>query len=118
MSEKHEQRHFIRVPESSDIVYQVDQVQAKRKTRAKDLSQTGICFASDEKLPIGSVIDITLALEKLGFSFTAQGTVRWIKEIVKNRRYEVGVQFEDLPDLTMKKLINYIQAVKRLDSYV
>lgn len=118
MSEKHEKRHFIRVPESSDIVYQVDQAKTKKKTSAKDLSETGICFISEEKLPVGAVIYITLALEKLGFSFTAHGTVRWINEVVKNRRYEVGVQFENLPDLTMKKLINYIQAIKRLDSYV
>ncbi|MDP8266119.1 MAG: PilZ domain-containing protein [Candidatus Aceula meridiana] len=116
-SENHEQRNFIRVPDSSGISYEVAFTGKTSKSQAKEISQSGIRFISEEKLPIGTVIDVSLTLEQLEFSFTAHATVRWTKEIVKNRRYEVGVKFEGLPEVTTKKLISYIQAVKRLDSY-
>jgi len=116
-SGNHEQRHFIRVPDSSGISYEIAFTGKAAKSQAKEISQSGIRFVSEEELPIGTVLDVSLTLEQLEFSFTAHGTVRWSKEIVKNKRYEVGVKFEGLPEVTTKKLINYIQAVKRLDSY-
>ena len=116
-SEKHDQRQFIRIPDSSNISYEVALTGKATKSQIREISQAGIRFIPEEDFPIGTVINISLTIEQLEFSFTAHGTIRWSKEIVKNRRYEVGVKFESLPEVTTKKLLNYIQAVKRLDSY-
>ena len=110
-------REFIRVPECSDIFYEATSDGKKKKSEAKDISQSGIRFFVEADLAVGSVIEVSLSLERLEFSFTAPAEVRWSKEIVKGKRYEIGVKFLNVPDVTTKKLINYIQAVKRLDSY-
>jgi c-di-GMP-binding flagellar brake protein YcgR len=112
------QREFVRVPDASEVTYTVLATKQKKKNQVKNVSQTGICFVSEEDFTPGTMIDISIALESAEFSFTAQGIVRWSKEVVKNHRYEVGIKFEDLPEIDMKKLINYIQAAKRMKGYV
>ena len=116
MNQQFDQREFVRVPDCSDVIYQTASGK-KKKSETKDISQTGICFFAEEKPAIGDVIDITLALERLGYSFAAKASVRWVNEIIKNRRYEVGVKFVDLPEQDIKRLLNYINSVKRLDRY-
>lgn len=112
------QREFVRVPDASEVTYTVLSTKQKKKNQVKNVSQTGICFISEEDFSPETTIDISIALESAEFSFTAQGIVRWSKEIVKNRRYEIGIKFEDLPEQDMKRLINYIQAAKRMKGYV
>jgi hypothetical protein len=56
-------------------------------------------------------------LEKIDFSFVAKGVVRWVNEVVKNRRYEVGIKFVDLPDQDIRRLLNYMNSMKKFDSY-
>ena len=110
-------REFIRVPECSDIFYEATSGTNKKKSEIKDISQSGICFFIEDNLPAGTRIEVSLSLESLEFSFTAPAEIRWSKEVVRGKRYEVGVKFLDVPEVTTRRLINYIQAVKRLDSY-
>jgi len=116
-NKKPDQREFTRVPDCSEISYQTAKAGKKKKSEAKDLSQAGIRFVVDEKVDIGTVIDVSLSLERLEYSFMAKAEVRWVNEVVKNRRYEIGVKFINLPETDIKKLLNYMVAVKRLDSY-
>ena len=116
MSEQFDQREFIRMPDSSDIVYQSASGK-KKKSEVKDISQAGIRFFTEEKPEVGDVIDVTITLEKLEYSFVAKASVRWVNEIIKNRRYEVGVKFVDLSEQDVNRLINYITTAKRHDGY-
>lgn len=116
MNQPFDQREFIRVPVSSDVVYQAASGK-KIRTEARDISQAGIRFVAQEKPEVGSIIELTLTLEKLEYSFVAKALVRWVNEIVKNRRYEVGVKFIDLTEQEVKRLINYINTVNRHDNY-
>ncbi len=110
-------REFVRVPDCSEIFYESASSGKKKKSETKDIGQQGICFIADEKLSIDSVIEVSLMLEQLEFSFTGKAVVRWINEIVKNRRYEIGVKFIDVTEIEAKKLINYIGSAKKLDRY-
>ncbi len=112
-----DQREFVRVPHCSEVVYTTLTSGKKKKTEAKDISQSGICFVVDEKLEVGSLIDISLSLEHLDFCFVAKGVVRWVNEIIKNRRYEAGVKFLDLPEADVRRLINYMNSAKKFDNY-
>ena len=117
MTEKFDQREFIRIPDSSEITYGAASLGKKKKSKIKDISQAGIRFISEEKLEPGAIVDITLNLERVEFSFTAKASVCWVHEIIKNKRYEVGVKFVDLPDSDVTRLLDYIHSVKRLDSF-
>jgi c-di-GMP-binding flagellar brake protein YcgR len=116
MNQQIDQREFIRVPDCSDVVYQTASGK-KKKSETKDISQTGICFFTEEKPKVDDVIDVILTLERLEYSFAAKASVRWVNEIIKNRRYEVGVKFVDLPEQDIKGLLNYINSVIKLDRY-
>jgi len=117
MTERFDQREFVRVPDCSDVVYTPVSSGKKIKSEVKDISQAGICFLSEEKLEPGTTIELTLTLEKIDFSFVAKGVVRWVNEVVKNRRYEVGIKFVDLPDQDIRRLLNYMNSMKKFDSY-
>jgi len=117
MMEKFDQREFVRVPNCSEVVYTALSSGKKKKTEVKDISQSGICFIVDEKLEVGSLIDVSLSLEHLDFCFVAKGVVRWVNEIIKNHRYEAGVKFLDLPETDVRRLINYMNSAKKFDDY-
>ncbi len=116
-TEHFNQREFVRVPDCSEVVYEAASSGKKKKTEAKDISQSGICFIVTEKLEIGTIVDVSISLEHLDFCFVAKGVVRWINEIVRNKRYEAGVKFIDLPELDVKKLLNYLNSAQRFDNY-
>ncbi|MCX5680932.1 MAG: PilZ domain-containing protein [Candidatus Omnitrophica bacterium] len=117
MPEQFDQREFIRVPDSSEITYGTAALSKKKKSKIQDISQSGIRFMVEEKFAPGDIIDVTLSLEQVDFSFAAKATVRWINEIVKNRRYEIGVKFVDLPEADVIRLIDYINSIKRFSNY-
>jgi c-di-GMP-binding flagellar brake protein YcgR len=117
MTERFDQREFVRVPDCSEVVYTSVSSDQKKKSETKDISQSGICFIVEEKLEVGAVVDISLSLEHLDYCFVAKGIIRWINEIVKNRRYEAGVKFINLPETDVKKLLNYLTSAKRFDNY-
>ena len=117
MAEQMNQREFVRVPDCSEVTYSTAVPGKKKKSEVKDISQAGICFFIEEKPEVGDVIEVTITLEKIEYSFVAKASVRWVNEIVKNRRYEVGVKFVDLSEQDIKRLLDYINTVKRHDSY-
>lgn len=117
MTERFDQREFVRVPNCSEVAYTTASSGKKKKSEVKDISQSGICFIVEENLEVGTVIDVSLTLEHLDYCFVAKGVVRWVNEIVKNRRYEAGVKFIDLPEPDVRKLINYMNSAKRFDDY-
>ena len=118
MNEQINKREFIRIPDSSEIACESASSGKKKKTETKNISEQGICFFSEEKFDLGSIVEVSLALERLEFSFTSKAVVRWVKEIVRNHRYEIGVKFIDILEIEARKLINYINSAKRLDKYV
>ncbi|MDD3375482.1 MAG: PilZ domain-containing protein [Candidatus Omnitrophica bacterium] len=118
MTETTNNREFVRVPDSLDIVYEIEASGKKKKTATKNISEQGICFFSEEKFDLDSVVEVSLSFERLEFSFTSKAVVRWVKEVVKNRRYEIGVKFVDISEIEARKLVNYIVSMKRLDNYV
>jgi len=117
MAEKFDQREFVRAPDCSEVVYTAMDSSKKKKSEVKDISQSGICFIVDEKLEVGTVIEVSLSLEHLDFCFVAKGVVRWVNEIVKNRRYEAGVKFIDLPETDVRRLINYMNSARKFDNF-
>ena len=61
----------------------------------------------------GSLLKIRIVLEKISFSLEAIGKVVWLKEDPVCKRYEVGIEFVNMPKRASKYLIEYIQSVVR-----
>jgi len=104
-----ERRKFIRIPESSAISYQIISDKKVGDYLTRDLCQGGIRFYVHEFVPRNTLLKIRLNLEKRFFSFETIVKVAWIREITPNERFEIGVEFVNLPQDISDRLISYIK---------
>jgi len=106
-----ERRKFIRIPESSQISYEILSELKARDYLTRDISQGGIRFFVHEFIRRNSILKIRLTLAKTTFYFEALVKVVWISEDTLSERYEVGVEFVDIPQNATEHLIDYIRSV-------
>ena len=110
-----ERRKFIRIPESSQISYEILSGPKVRDYLTRDISQGGIRFFVHEFIRRNSILKIKLTLTKTTFYFEALAKVVWIQEDTLSERYEVGVEFVDIPPNATAHLIDYIRGVLKFN---
>ena len=106
-----ERRRFLRIPESSPISYEILPNAKTREFLTKDISQEGIRFFIHKPVPKYSLLRIKLTLEKMFFSFEAIVRVKWVKQEAHGQRYEIGVEFINIPEKAKEHLIDYIKSI-------
>ena len=106
-----ERRKFVRIPERSQISYEILHELKAKDYLTRDISQGGIRFFAHEFIRRNSILRIRLTLTKTTFYFEALAKVVWISEDTLSERYEVGVEFVDIPQDASEHLINYIRSV-------
>lgn len=104
-----ERRKFVRVPDTSQVSYKVISEERLGEYIARDISQGGLRFFAHEFIPKGSLLKIRISSNEKVFSFEAMAKLVWIREIPDNDKYEVGVEFIDLPKNLVEYVINYIK---------
>jgi len=77
----------------------------------RDISQGGIRFYVHEFIAKDSLLAIRLTLQNIFFSFEALVKVAWIVEVPRSDRYEIGVEFKEIPSEAVNHLIAYIKDV-------
>lgn len=103
-------RRFIRHPSDIPIRFRLGQQGHTRA--ARDISQDGLCFTSDQPLQIGENILVEITSCKPGFS--AEGVVRWCRR--EGEKYLIGVGFTDSAvryAMRMVEQICHIEAYRR-----
>jgi len=108
----HDRRKFERIPENSEISYEVTPDPKTEHFVTKDISGGGIRFFVHEFIPENSILKIRLTLRKISLSFETFVKVVWITEDHINERYEVGVEFLEVPKDVALHLIDYIKFIK------
>lgn len=103
-----ERRRYIRIPEKSQISYRVLPEIQSRGFITKNISQSGIRFLVHDFISKDRLLEIRLTLEKIHFSFTAIVKVRWVRQEPLGERYEIGVEFVNIPGKAVDHLIDYI----------
>jgi len=109
-----ERRKYVRIPESSPISYRIMPNVKIGSFVTKDISQGGIRFSVHEFIPKGSFLKIRFTIEKLYFSFEALVRIVWIVEQPRSEKFEIGVEFVNIPKQTTDHLIDYIRGVLHL----
>lgn len=104
-----ERRKFVRIPENSKISYKVLPNMKKEGSITKDISQGGVRFLVHDFVPKGSLLDIEVALGEVYLSFRCIVKFIWIKKEANSEKYEIGVEFIDLPKKSIERLIGYIK---------
>jgi len=83
---------------------------------SKDISATGAKIQSNILLPVDTLLNIELTLESLQQKINALGKVKWIKVIIEDESYEVGLEFVDTPKEAIKKIEDYISLKQKYNS--
>ena len=109
-----ERRKFVRIPENLPISYKLMPSIKTEEIITQDISQGGLRFFVYEFVPKNNFLKIRITLKKIYFSFEALVRVVWIKEQPLAERYEVGVEFINMPKETAERLIDYIKKYLRI----
>jgi len=104
-----ERRKFVRISESSQISYQLVQDKKAGDYLTRDISQGGLRFFVHEFIPVNSMLKIRVNLEKQLFAIEAVVKVAWVKEIPLSERFEIGVEFVNIPIDVTQSIIEYIK---------
>ena len=106
-----ERRRFVRIPENSQISYEIIPRPKVGDFFTKDIGQGGIRFFVHEFIPKNSLLKIRLTLKKISFSFETVVKLVWIREDARADRYEVGVEFTNIPNKAAENLMTYIKNI-------
>ncbi|HEY8039546.1 MAG TPA: TIGR02266 family protein [Polyangiaceae bacterium] len=71
----------------------------------ENFSESGLFVATDEALPVGSRVDLTVDLGDGLPPLSIKGEVRWIRRVVPGG---VGVRFEDVGPLERQRIQSFL----------
>lgn len=106
-----ERRKAPRFKEESDVTITVVSEGKHQKViydSSKDISIYGAKIHSREMFPLDTLLEIDFTTKTVHRNITTLGKVKWIKVIIEDKSYEVGVEFVKKPDDAIKKLEDYI----------
>jgi hypothetical protein len=106
-----ERRKAPRFKEESDVTITIASEGKHQKViydSSKDISAYGARIHSHDFFPVDTVLEIDIATKTVHEKIKALGKVKWIKVIIEDVSYEVGVEFVETPDDAVKKLEDYI----------
>jgi hypothetical protein len=80
----------------------------EEKIIARDVSATGAKIQTNINLPVDSLLSMNFKLKDLEEKINAIGKVKWIKVVIEDEAYEVGVEFVNAPIYAIQILEDYI----------
>lgn len=97
--------------EESDVTITIVSEGKKQKViydSSKDISVYGAKIHSREMFPLDSILEIDFITKTVHKNIKALGKVKWIKVIIEDKSYEVGVEFVKTPGDAVKRLEEYV----------
>jgi hypothetical protein len=91
-----DRRRFIRIPNSSEMKYEISGSPKVHTSIIQNISPDGACFLAKDFVPVGSIIKLSFSYEKYFYGGFAR--VVWIKQLSEDK-YNVGVKFTEDPQL-------------------
>ena len=79
----------------------------------QDISLVGIRIQCNLFIPINTLLKMDLSLRKPVRVISLLGRVRWIKGLFRDELYEMGIEFVDKSQKTVRILENCIQELSR-----
>lgn len=113
-----EKRKFRRVSVDAIMMYQIQKYpDGTQGTFHKigtpisvNISVGGLQIDANQKLPIGTKLQIIISIVTTPSPIELNGKVMWVKPYKDNKLFKIGIQFVDFNDKLTKQLIsNYIK---------
>ena len=81
----------------------------EEKIITRDVSATGAKIQTNINLPVDTLLNMKFKLKDLEEKINAIGKVKWIKVVIEDEAYEVGVEFVNAPIYAIQILEDYIE---------
>ncbi len=79
----------------------------------QDISEGGLLFHYHKALSVGTVMHLTLNVPGMRNQIDCKAKVRRIKELKKDKKYEIGAQISRIPQGEKKALKSFIRSTKK-----
>lgn len=105
-----ERRRFPRLNSRIPIQYEriVGHKSTLRGTITGDIGGGGIKFIAQEFIPLFIKLKVKMFLTSSSNVILALSKVIWVRKLSCLDRYEVGLEFVDLPQINRRRITNYI----------
>ena len=100
-------RKFFRLREDDKILYSEIPHAKSERMLSLDISEGGLRFLSDHFINPGALLKIEMSFERAKKVVDVVATVKWIKTLYEDERYEVGAQFLDIAEADLAFLRRY-----------
>lgn len=80
----------------------------EEKIITRDVSATGAKIQTNINLPVDTLLNMKFKLKDLEEKINAIGKVKWIRVVIEDEAYEVGVEFVNAPIYAIQILEDYI----------
>lgn len=112
-----ERRHHVRFKKMLDVHYKLEKRQhLKDNCRSLNLSEGGIKLLLDEKMALGTILDLKVALPSENRSVEIEGKVVWCEDApddeYKRRLFHIGVEFSGMNKPDGRALAKYIRSLE------
>ena len=78
-------------------------------SRTIDISSNGIGFVSSKRIPLNKKITIELDLNEADTPVLVTGKVSWVRPILKDRAYRIGLAFTDFKTGSKSRLSKFFK---------
>lgn len=78
----------------------------------KDIGAGGICFVTEERLPVSSLVEIKINFPHLSEPVCALAKIAWVKSKKNSRRYRIGAEFVKIEDSTRQIIDDQVRFVE------
>jgi len=65
----------------------------------RDIGAGGVCLRATERIPLLSILQLKINFPSLKDPIFALAKVMWVKQIKKDKAYDLGLQFIEMDDL-------------------
>jgi c-di-GMP-binding flagellar brake protein YcgR len=104
-----ERRRYMRIPENLPLVYEIVPGGTEKENIAKDISQSGMRFLINEFVPKDCRLRVKINFKGTLFNFETLVKCMWTRKIPYSDRYEIGVEFLDMPPKAAEYLVSFIK---------
>jgi c-di-GMP-binding flagellar brake protein YcgR len=101
-------RKYVRVAVATDVVYTRDGDESAKTGKSSDLGGGGIRLATDEDLPLGSVLMLRFTLPSASHEIVARGRIVLSFYNAEDKRYFHGIAFTQIDPREQAEIVEYV----------
>jgi len=103
-------RRYVRVSVATEIAYTRDGAETPRAGSSSDLGGGGVRLATDEDMPLGSILMLRIPLPGVGRDVVVRGRIVLSFYNAEDKRFMHGIAFTSIDPRDQEEIVRYVAA--------